>query len=83
MELRLCTGWKCGCVCFHEFHHILGSITISLYLGIRFVPPQPIEKTAGRADLRKSIFFLPVRSFGYQIEQAAGTIFLPGKVSQN
>lgn len=28
--------------------------------------------------------FLPVRSlFGYQIEQAAGTIFLPEKVSQN
>ena len=71
MELRLCAGWKCGCVCFHEFHHILGSITISLYLGIWFVPPQPIEKTAGRADLRKSIFFfLPVRSFGYLSNRA-------------
>ena len=71
MELRLYTGWKWGCVCFHEFHLILGSITISLFLGIWFVPPQPIEKKAGRPDLRKSIFFYRSdRSAAYQIEQA-------------
>ena len=84
-QLRLYPGWKWGCVCFHEFHLIVGSITISLFLGIWFVPPQPIEKRAGRADLRKSIFFyqsdrcLPIRSSRLH----AGTIFLPGKVSQN
>ena len=84
MDMRFCFGWKWGCVCFHEFHHIIVSITISLFLGIWFVPAQPIEKTAGRADLRKSVFFYQSdRSATYQIEQAAGTIFLTGKVSQN
>ena len=67
MEMRLYTGWKWGYVCFHEFHLILGSITTSLFLGIWFGPPQPIEKRAGRADLRKSIFeqsdrCLPIKS---------------------
>ena len=68
--MSLWTGWKWGCVCFYEFHLILCSIPFSRFLGIWFVPPQPIEKTAGRADLRKSIFFLPVRSFGYLSNRA-------------
>ena len=80
LEMWLCIGWKWGCVCFHEFHLILGSITMSLFLGIWFVPPQPIEKRAARADLRKTIFFtsqivrLPIKS-----SRLPEQFFFPGR----